>query len=584
MKRRRSASTTVAPSASPTDTAIAAITSAYDPKKPETLDNVSAVAHDNYKLFFLKLTQIQEDFVRCKNNHGRTPRIRVFEGANQSGKTTLGIAEDIAYMMGFRPWLKKDDPDYRIRVRVPNNGLVGCEVAGQNLIQRIEPQFKEFIPEHCEPEWTRYSDGSVKSVTLTYDYLGNKCGSTAHFRSYVQSADSFEGVLHDWQHFDEPPPQPIWNSASRGRMSTNAPAWLTMTPLKEPYIYDMLSLNAYNNNGEDEEIAIFRCSVWENCQDWCRECNVTIPENHAENIEPGKVRPVGRCPNCRKVMGFMPRAGIDNYLKTITDQDEREAREEGKWKHLSGAIYKELKRDDSIVDGAKRIGHLYTDFTIPRDWMRIEAVDPSDVRPTRWLFGAVSPEEIIVNGRLANRIYFYTYLLPSGNISATARAVKVRRAEYDYKDAAMVILDAKFGAKTIKTADETTSWEEELIKAGIKNIILSHSDAGDVALGHKRVKEYLQPHYSKTRDCEFPGMVFARDGCSGKSSPIHDMFNYRWKEGADKPELDFKDFPDCVRYVALEQPVYKSPELDGWLPPMAPVDAYNPLTYGLVMR
>src|SRR5208283_4428588 len=103
-------------------------------------------------------------------------------------KTTIGIAEDIAHMMGFRPWLKKDDPDYRIRVKVPNNGLLGCEVAGQNLIQRIEPQFKEFIPSHCEPEWTRYSDGSIKSVTLTYDYIGNKCGSTAHFRSYVQPA------------------------------------------------------------------------------------------------------------------------------------------------------------------------------------------------------------------------------------------------------------------------------------------------------------------------------------------------------------------------------------------------------------
>src|ERR1017187_1737263 len=121
MKRRRAASTIASPAASPTDTAIAAITSAYDPKKPETLDNVAAVAHDNYKLFFLKMNQIQEDFVRCKNKHGRTPRIRVFEGANQSGKTTLGIAEDISYMMGFRPWLTKADPDYRIRVRVPNN-------------------------------------------------------------------------------------------------------------------------------------------------------------------------------------------------------------------------------------------------------------------------------------------------------------------------------------------------------------------------------------------------------------------------------------------------------------------------------
>lgn len=575
MKRRRSAaSLNATPTLSPTDSAIAAILAGFDPKKPETLDNVAVKAKEAHKLWFLKLNGKQDEFVRYKNKYGRTPRIRLFEAGNQGGKTTIGIAEDIAHAMGFRPWLKKDDPDYRIRIKVPNNGLVGCEVAGQNLIQRIEPQFREFIPAHCEPEFTRYSnDGSIKSITLTYDYLGNKCGSTIHFRSYVQAADSFEGVIHEWQHFDEPPPQPIWNAASRGRMSTNAPVWLTMTPLKEPYIYDMLSLNAANNNGTDEEIAIFRCSVWENCQDWCRECDVTIPENSPDVLEPGQIRPKGRCPNCRKVMGFMPRAGIENYLKTITDPDEREAREEGKWKHLSGMVYKELDRER----------HLYPDFTIPRGWMRIEVVDPHDVRPTRWLFGAVSPEEITINGRTANRIYFYTYLLASGNIGTIARSVRVKRAEHDYKEPSLVILDAKFGARTRQGLDDSTSWEEELEKAGIKRVILSHSAPGDIALGHKVVKQYLQPHYSTAQNREFPGMMFAREGCAGQRGPIQDMFNYRWKEGSDKPEEDFKDMADCVRMVALEQPVYHSPELDDMPIANVPMESYNPLYYGLTM-
>jgi hypothetical protein len=273
-------------------------------------------------------------------------------------------------------------------------------------------------------------------------------------------------------------------------------------------------------------------------------------------------------------MGFMPRAGIDNYLKTITDQDEREAREEGKWKHLSGMVYKELDREQ----------HLYTDFTIPRGWMRIEAVDPHDARPTCWLFGAVSPEEIIINGRTANRIYFYDYLLASGNIDSIARAVKIKRAQHDYREASIVVLDAKFGSKTVKTATEETSWEDELDRAGIKKIVLSHSAPGDIAIGHKVVKQYLQPQYSKLQNREFPGMVFARDGCAGLKGPIQSIFNYRWKEGSDQPEPDFKDFSDTVRYVALEQPVYRSPELDEVLMHMPPVEAYNPLTYGLVMR
>lgn len=571
MKRRRSSTGQAAPPLSPIDTAIIEITSAYDPNDPSSLDKVEAAAHANYKLRFLKLTKIQDDFIRIKNKHGRMPRIRIFEGANQSGKTTLGIAEDIAHAMGFRPWLMKHDPDFRIRIKVPNTGMVGCEVAGQNLIQRIEPQFLEFVPAHCMPEITRYSDGAIKSLTLTYDYNGNKCGSTIHFRSYVQPAESFEGVLSDWQHWDEPPPRPILNAAQRGKMASNAPSWFTMTPLKEPYIYDIFSLNAFNNNGTDDDIAIFRCSVWENCQDWCRECNVTIPANEPDKLEPGQTRPKSKCPNCRKVMGFMPRAGIDNYLKTITDEDEREAREEGKWKHLSGSVYKKFSKDT----------HLYDDFTIPRDWMRIEAVDPADSKPTRWLFGAVSPEDITVNCRQANRIYFYTYLLLDGTLDSMARAVKMKRAEHDYKEPAMVILDAKFGTKTVKTADDETSWDEELEKAGIKHIILSHSAPGDIALGHKRVKEYLVPHYSKVQAREFPGMLFARQGCSGNRSPIQDMSNYRWQEGKDKPEEDFKDFPDCVRYVALEQPLYSAQRLEDYIPPPPPESHYNPLYFGL---
>ena len=200
-------------------------------------------------------------------------------------------------------------------------------------------------------------------------------------------------------------------------------------------------------------------------------------------------------------MGFLPRAGIENYLKKITDPDEREAREEGKWKHLSGLVYKMLDR----------AVHIYPDFQIPPDWMRIEAVDPSDARPTRWLFGAVSPEEIIVNGKLANRIYWYTYLLANGSIDSIARSVKVKRAEHNYREPEMVILDAKFGVRETKTLEGSTSWEEQLQHAGIKRIVLSHSGPGDVDLGHKRVKEYLQPHYSAVKDKSFPGMMFAAE-------------------------------------------------------------------------
>lgn len=533
----------------PTNTPVPDLLEGYDKNDPASLAAVEEKVRNYVKLAFLKMNRAQEPFIRIKNQRGRTPRTRVFESGNQVGKTTIGVAEDIAHAMGFRPWLTKEDPDYKIAVRVPNNGIVGCEVAGQTLSQRIEPEFMNLIPQYCGVTVTRYSDGSLKSIHLANDFNGKPCGSTIHFRSYVQPAESYEGTVLDWIHFDEPPPKDILTAATRGLMSTNGPSWYTMTPLKEAYIYDLLSLHAFNNGGEDQEIAVFRGSTWDNCQDWCRFCDTTIPANNPDRLKVGQVRPIENCPKCGQVMGFLPREGILNYLKKITDPDEREAREEGKWKHLSGLVYKELDR----------AVHIYEDFQIPNDWMRIECVDPHDARPTRWLFGAVSPEEIVINGGNANRIYWYTYLLPTGNIQSIAKAVKVKRAEHNYREAAMVILDAKFGSKTVKTAEYETSWEEELDKAGIKHIVLSHSAPGDVGLGHKRVKEYLALHYSSLRGASFPGMMFARHGCKGDRGPIQDMWNYQWKEGTDKPEEAFKDMCDPVRYAALEQPVYKKP-------------------------
>jgi hypothetical protein len=37
------------------------------------------------------------------------------------------------------------------------------------------------------------------------------------------------------------------------------------------------------------------------------------------------------------------------------------------------------------------------------------------------------------------------------------------------------------------------------------------------------------------------------------------MFNYQYKVDNDKPEEKLKDWPDTIRYVALEQPSYRGP-------------------------
>lgn len=493
-----------------------------------------------YPLFFMEMNEMQKRFVKVKNGRGLTPKRRLAEAGNKSGKTEIGIAEDLAHSFGKRFWLKKNDPDYHIPIRIPNRGLIGCETLAQSVMQKIWPTLKHLIPDTCAFTTKKNPMGQISHIMFKTDPEGNKCESEIFIRSYDQDADTYEGIDYDWIHWDEPPPKAILQAAERGKVVTNAPSWFTMTPLKEAYIYDEYSLKAKNNGGDDDEIAITRGEIWDNCQDWCPTCRLDISANTEKRV-------INECPGCSHTLGFMTRAGIDEYLKTL-DPEEREAREKGLWRHLSGLVYKELDREV----------HLYEDFAVPKSWVKIEGLDPHDARPSKYLFVAVSPEEIEIEGKKRNRLYVYDYVvLKEGNIDDFMRKIKMTRAKHGYEKPKWIVLDAKYGTRTEM---DGKSWEDELRMRGIGYIRLSQSRPGDVELGHKIVREYIKLHHSTLTDKTKPGIMFAKNACSGSGGPIHQMFNYQYKEDADKPDDEFKDFPDVVRYICMEFPTYTSPE------------------------
>ena len=503
-------------------------------------EEIDTQLHEDYPLFFMEMNEMQKRFIRVKNKAGLTPKRRLNECGNKAGKTEIGIAEDLAHAWGFRPWLDEDDPEYKIEIKVPNRGLIGCETLAQSVMQKIWPTIKKLIPKTALYTAKKNPQGQITHITFKTDPNGNRCESEVFVRSYDQEPESFEGIDYGWMHWDEPPPKTILQAAERGKIVTNASSWFTMTPLKEPYIYDDYSLKAYNNGGDDSEIAVIRGEIWDNCSDWCYKCRIDIPEN-------SKIRVLSECPKCNRTMGFITRAGIDEYLKTL-DPEEREAREKGLWKHLSGLVYKELDRDLNV----------YEDFSIPRNWMKVEGVDPHDARPTRYLFGAVSPEEIEIFGKTRHRIYFYDFILSKAeDIDTFVRKIKAKREQHGYSKPKWIVLDAKYG---VREEIEGRTWENELGTRGIGYIKLSHSMPGDVELGHKIVREYLKMHHSTIEDKNKPGIMFAKEGCRGTDGPLHHMFNYQYKENADKPEEKYKDFPDIVRYICMEQPMYQPPE------------------------
>jgi phage terminase large subunit-like protein len=197
-----------------------------------------------FPLLFLEMNDAQERFIRVKNRFGNTPKRRLFEGGNKIGKTWIGLAEDIAYSVGYRCWLPPDDPDHKVDIKVPNIGLIGCETMMHSVAEKIEPMLKQLIPKTCQPVFKPGPTGILIRVKLPFGIYGEKCGSEIHVRSYDQRPDTFEGIDFEYVHYDEPPPNPIYTAVERGKVVTNASSWLTMTPLKEPWVYDQLSMKA----------------------------------------------------------------------------------------------------------------------------------------------------------------------------------------------------------------------------------------------------------------------------------------------------------------------------------------------------
>jgi phage terminase large subunit-like protein len=215
-----------------------------NPEYREKQAEVMSRMEREFPLMFLDMNDAQERFFRVRNRFGRVPLRRLFEAGNKEGKTYAGLAEDISYAVGYRCWLPEDDRDHKLNIRVPNIGLIGCETKIHSVAEKLEPALRMLVPKTCRPVFKPGPNGVLSSVILPYGVYGEKCGSRFYLRSYDERPETFEGIDFDWVHWDEPPPEKVFLAAERGKIVTNAPSWFTMTPLKEPWIYERFSSKA----------------------------------------------------------------------------------------------------------------------------------------------------------------------------------------------------------------------------------------------------------------------------------------------------------------------------------------------------
>lgn len=524
---------------------------------------------------YYRPNRAQAPFHYSRNLKGEIPRNRLLQGSNKVGKTKSGSAEDVAHALGFRPWLGEDDPNRKINISVPNNGLILGETLTNSVDKKLVPDILMFIPTKCfgpkgvESCTKRNNQGVIVRINIPFMPDGQKrCGSQIYFGSYDQTSDIQEGIDWHWIHYDEPPDHENYIALERGKVAYDGRSWLTMTPLKEPWIHDTL----IENSEKDDNITVVHGEIWDNFDGFkCDKCGWYGERDGIKGEgEPARITmslPNGgtwiwdtkeiECPGChgkaRDMQGFLKKDAIDDFIKKL-DPDEYDARIKGNWKHLQGLVYGKL---------LDRNLHTIDDFNmancIKAGWTTYEAVDPHDNRATCWMFFAVGPD---------NRQYGYDYLLASGSVSDIVRQVNMKRAMHGYKEPRWVVLDKKHGQKHNAALADGKSWQEELEKCGIKRLILSESSAGDVELGHKMVKEVLQLRFSSLQNKEIPGIMFFKKACGGDGGPIYQLWRYSYGDMGDKhdknpnpkPKDLHKDFPDTIRYFVMAKPIYVDPQ------------------------
>ena len=156
--------------------------------------------------------------------HEARTYIKAFMGGNRSGKTTAGIVDDIIQAVDesavpdpLRPY-KKFDPPFHCRVVCPSEKIMEGIV-----FQKL----REWMPrdQYVGGEWSKAFSKSQRILSL-------KNGSYFDFLTYEQDVDKHGGAAKHRIHYDEVPPQEIWNE---GKMRLadyeGADALFTMTPL-----------------------------------------------------------------------------------------------------------------------------------------------------------------------------------------------------------------------------------------------------------------------------------------------------------------------------------------------------------------
>jgi phage terminase large subunit-like protein len=435
--------------------------------------------------------------------------VRAVFGGNRSGKSEMGVNEARFHATGRYPdWYpesKRWNHPTRGRIVVTDYKKGGGEV--------VEPKIRQwFDPEtivKCEK-----SMGNLVKVHIQHISGGI---STFDIMTHEQDTMQFEGWSGHWVWFDEPPPRDKYIACLRGLVDFRGRAFITATPITEPWLYDEIMLNTEQD---------------------CWHIAVSIYDNP-----------------------FLSEEGRKILIGSLTDE-EKEARVHGKFLHLTGRVYKDLDTNIHLVDSLPFGSHAWPVYFV---------LDPADRRPHHGIWAKVDP---------FGTIYVFDELVYKGTIKDTSKEILIRERTNHVRPMEVIrILDPNKGqtptaATGLRLIDEFASHAVYFTATVNDDIALGHLAVKERLSYDKnqRVSSTNHPKIyfvrEKTRECVKQLMSYVWDDWRGRS-------------GADKSQKEKvkdinKDMPDCVRYLCMSNPTFFTQDDSETLPRSFSGTGYGP--------
>lgn len=393
--------------------------------------------------------------------------MRLVTAGNKSGKTYVAAFEAGAYALGEHP-LK--------RIRIPNTGVIVTALAFEDGIEKIIlPTLEKVVGSRDIADIKSSTQGHPKKIIW-------RSGSVTHLMSAEQKDKEFEGSVLDWAWLDEPLRRNIFIALKRGMLTTGGHLWLTCTPLDEPWIYEDLYLKGVS--GKHPEIEVFEGSSDEN--------------------------------------DYISKVEKEEFLSHLTE-DEVEARWYGKFRHLSGRVFKEYRPDVNRIKP----------FDIPPHWPVWIAIDPHRNKPHAVLFLAISP---CGHKYVCNEIYLKCTIYDLAD--------KIRDVAQQYNVINMMI----------DTSAQEDGWgrmsaRQMLEEKGVRTKLAQKRNLKTSGI------TLINQHFNDEE-------LFVFETCVRTHRELTLQVYKHARDASqvlEEPEKKFDEMTDCLRYILVENPDFSGP-------------------------